>query len=255
MLFEHSKDIDFWSILLFVIDIGIVYFLFYRILLLLSRTRGIQLLLGVVFLFLADILSRYLNLAVLSWLVNNISTYFVIGVIILIQPELRRLASGLGQSSFFQWIYSTRTVPVIELVNAASSMAEKRIGSIVVILRRIRPENIISQAVSLDAEISFELIETIFSNRSPLHDGAVIVEGNRIVAASCYLPLSQSPKLKKTHGSRHRAGLGISEETDAIVVVTSEESGKIVVMVKGNIFHPKGKEMAPFLESLLSKKG
>jgi diadenylate cyclase len=114
-------------------------------------------------------------------------------------------------------------------------MAQKKIGSIIVILREIRPHHIIDHAVKIDSSISSELLETIFFKDSPLHDGAVLIEGNRIIAASCYLPLSNSRALKKTHGARHRAGLGISEDTDAVVIVTSEETGEISVIVNGNM--------------------
>ena len=118
-------------------------------------------------------------------------------------------------------------------------MAARRIGSIIVILRNLRPTTIIERAVAVNAKISSELIETIFWKESPLHDGAVIIEGQKITAASCYLPLSNSPKLKKTHGARHRAALGMSEESDAVIIVTSEETGRISVLRNGDIFNPR----------------
>ena len=236
MLSEELKDFDFWHFLLVLLDIGLVAFLFYHILFLLSRTRALQLLLGVLLLILVDILAHYLELTTLSWIIKNISTYLVIGLIVLMQPELRRLAAGLERKKLFRWLYPSQSVPVEQILTAARNMAAKRIGSIIVILRNLRPTGIIERAVTLNAKISSELIETIFWKESPLHDGAIVIEGQRIAAASCYLPLSNSPKLKRTHGARHRAALGISEESDAVIIVTSEETGRISVLRSGDIF-------------------
>ena len=239
MFSEGFKDFDFWNFLLLLLDIGLVAFFFYQLLFLLSRTRALQLLLGVILLILADVLAKYLELSTLSWLIKNISTYLVIGMIVLMQPELRRLAAGLEKKAVFRWLYPSQSVPVDHVLSAVRNMANKRVGSIIVILRNLRPMAIIERAVELNAKISSELIENIFWKKAPLHDGALVIEGQKIIAASCYLPLSNSPKLKKTHGARHRAALGISEESDALVIVTSEETGRISVLRDGNIYYPK----------------
>jgi len=217
------------------LDILIVAYFLYRIYILLSRTRAMQLIVGFGLILVVDIISRQFNLETMSWIIQNVSSYLVIGLIVLMQPELRRLFSEIGRMPVFQWISPTGTISINEICDAVRNMAQKKVGSIIVILREIRPHHIIDHAVKIDSVISSELLETIFFKDSPLHDGAVLIEGNRIVAASCYLPLSNSRSLKKTHGARHRAGMGISEDTDAVIVVTSEETGGISVIVNGNM--------------------
>lgn len=217
------------------LDILIVAFLFYRIYILLSRTRAMQLLIGFAMILLVDVAARQLKLETLSWIVTNVSSYLVFGLIVLLQPELRRLVAEIGRMPVFNWINPPLTVPLDEIIEAVKNMAATKTGSIIVILQDIRPQSIIDNAVRIDSRISRELLQTIFFKDTPLHDGAVIIEGDKIVAASCYLPLSNSRQLKKTHGARHRAAMGISEETDAIVVVTSEETGKISILVNGDI--------------------
>ncbi|MBI3395995.1 MAG: TIGR00159 family protein, partial [Spirochaetia bacterium] len=205
----------------------IVAYVVYRGYILLSRTRAIQLLIGFGMILLLDVIARRLNLETVSWLITNVSSYLVFGLIVLLQPELRRLVAEIGRMRIFQWVNPRTVLPLDEIVEAARSMASTRTGSIMVIQNTNRLESIIENAVRVDAVVTRELLETIFHKDTPLHDGAVVIEGGRIVAASCYLPLSSSRTLKKTHGARHRAGMGISEETDAVVVVTSEETGRI----------------------------
>ena len=189
MFSEELKDLNFWRFLLLLLDISLVAFLFYQLLFLLSRTRAFQFLLGVLFLIFADVLAKYLELTTLSWLIKNISAYLAIGLIVLMQPELRRLVAGLERKEIFRWLYPSQSVPVDYILTAVRNMAGKRIGSIIVILRNLRPMTIIERAVDLNAKISSELIETIFWKESPLHDGAIVIEGQKIIAASC-LPSS-----------------------------------------------------------------
>lgn len=221
-----------------VLDVVLVSYLFYKVYILLSRTRAMQLLIGFGIIILIDFAARALGLETLSWIITNISSYLVFGLIVLLQPELRRLVSEIGRMQIFKWVNPPLSLPLDEVTEAVISMAQSRVGSIICILREIKPQGIIDNAVRIDSMISRELIETIFFKDTPLHDGAMIVESNRILAASCYLPLSNSRALKKTHGARHRAAMGISEETDALVLVTSEETGKISILVNGEIHTP-----------------
>lgn len=221
-----------------VIDILLVAYLFYRIYMLLSRTRAIQLLIGFGLIIAVDILSRRFNLETLSWIITNVSSYLVIGIIILLQPELRRLVSEIGKMPLFQWVNPPKAYYIDEIVIAAQNMAQDRVGSLICILKEIRPQQIIDNAVRLDANITHELLETIFFKDSPLHDGAVIIESNRILSASCYLPLTGGRDLKKTMGARHRAAMGFSEESDAVIIVTSEETGRISVLYNGRMMSP-----------------
>lgn len=226
------------SPLLRILDVVLVAYLFYKMYMLLSRTRAMQLLIGFGIIILLDFAARALGLETLSWIITNISSYLVFGLIVLLQPELRRLVSEIGRMQIFQWVNPPLSLPMDELTEAVISMAQSKVGSIICILREIKPQGIIDSAVKVDSIISRELIETIFHKDTPLHDGAMIIETNRILAASCYLPLSNSRALKKTHGARHRAAMGISEETDALVIVTSEETGKISVLLNGEIYTP-----------------
>lgn len=237
-----------------VIDVAIVAFLLYRAYILLSRTRAVQLLIGFGLILLLDVVARRFQMETLSWLITNVSSYLVFGLIVLLQPELRRLFAEIGKMPIFQWVNPPVTVPLDEIIAAASSMARSRTGSIIVLMKEIRPHGILENSVRVDAAISRELLETIFHKDTPLHDGAVIIEGNRILAASCYLPLSSSKNLKKTLGARHRAALGMSEESDAVILVTSEESGKISVMLNGD-FAPgvRPGELKSLLSELLGK--
>ena len=238
-----------------VIDILLVAYVFYRIYILLSRTRAIQLLIGFALIIAVDILSRKFNLETLSWIITNVSTYLVFGIIVLLQPELRRLISDIGKMQLFQWVNPPKAYYIDEIVIAAQNMAHDRVGSLMCILKEIKPQQIIDSAVRLDANITHELLETIFFKDSPLHDGAVIIESNRILAASCYLPLSGARDLKKTMGARHRAGMGFSEESDAVIIVTSEETGKISVMYNGRMISPvKTKDLKSTIQECIADR-
>ncbi|HMU83828.1 MAG TPA: diadenylate cyclase CdaA [Leptospiraceae bacterium] len=236
------------------IDILIVAFLLYRAYILLSRTRAMQLLLGFGLILLLDVIARRFSMDTLSWLITNVSQYLVFGLIVLLQPELRRLFAEIGKMPLFQWVNPPLSVPLDEIIAAASSMARSRTGSIIVLMKEIRPHGILENSVRVEGNISRELLETIFHKDTPLHDGAVIIEGAKILAASCYLPLSSSRVLKKTLGARHRAALGMSEESDAVILVTSEESGKISVMQNGEVLTPvRAGELKSLLSELLGK--
>ncbi len=248
------EGLDTWRAFLIVLDQLLVAFIVYRVFKLLKRTRALQLIAGVVLIILLDLISRSLKLTTLSWLITNISTYLVIGLIILLQPELRRLISEIGRTGIFQWFNPPPEVPVDAILIAVKNMAAQKVGSILVILRGIRPAAIIEQGVPLDAALSTELIETIFFRGSPLHDGALIIEGQKLLAASCYLPLSTSHTLRKTYGARHRAAMGITEETDALAIVTSEESGKVSLLANGEMITPRSSELEFLFRELLGSE-
>lgn len=225
----------FWEYFRNIIDVLIVTFLFYWVYRFLTNTRAMQLLKGVVVIFFVAVLSRVLRLDTLDWLIQNITSYLVITVIILFQPELRRLITQFGQRNWISSDSSTDAFALDELVNALNAMAEERVGSLIVIERNTGLKGYVESGVQVNAALSEELIRTIFYPLTPLHDGAIIMQGGRIAAAACYLPLSDSKQIKKHHGARHRAGLGIAEETDALVLVTSEETGAITIMVNGRM--------------------
>lgn len=230
------NDYDkFIKLALTALDVLIVAFLFYRVYILLNRTRAVQLIFGMGLILIVELVSRKFDLLTTSWLITNVTSYLVIGLIILMQPELRRLAAEIGRMPVFQWFSPPPEVPLDEILTAVKDMALKKVGSIIVIMRKIRSQSIIENAVQINSTITSELLETIFFKDSPLHDGAVMIEGSRIIAASCYLPLSATRHIKKTYGARHRAALGYSEESDAVIIVTSEETGKITLVKNGEM--------------------
>lgn len=225
-----------WDYARNVVDIAIVAFVLYWIYAFLAKTRAIQLLKGMIIIAITFVVAIVLRLDTLGWLIKNIIPSVVIAVIILFQPELRRLITQFGQRNWLATTAVTETLPLDEIVNALASMALEHIGSLIVIERNTGLKSYAESGVSVDAVISEEFIRTIFHPLTPLHDGALIVIDGRITGAACYLPLSDSKQLKKQHGARHRAALGIAEETDALVLVTSEETGAISIMVNGRMF-------------------
>jgi len=222
-----------WEYVRIIIDILIVAYIFYWIYTFLSRSRAIQILKGLIIIFIAAVLSKVLRLETLNWLITNLTSYIVIMIIILFQPELRRIITQFGQRTWLPTSMNTDAFPLDELVNAIIAMSEEKVGSLIVIERGTDLRGYIESGVVVNAGITEELIRTIFFPNTPLHDGAIIIKEAKIAAAACYLPLSDSRQLKKQHGARHRAALGMAEETDALVIVTSEETGNISIMVNG----------------------
>ena len=226
----------FWEYFRNVIDILLVAVLVYWVYSFLHRTKAITLLKGLAVIFLIAIGSQILRLDTLNWLTANFTTSIVITAIILFQPELRRLITQFGQRNWLNSKGENETLHLDELVNAIYSMSENRIGALIVIERNTGLKNYVEAGVAVNAIISEEIIRTIFHPLTPLHDGAIIIQGGKISAAACYLPLSESKQLKKHHGTRHRAALGIAEETDALVLVVSEETGIISIVVNARMY-------------------
>ena len=218
------------------IDIIIVAFLIYRFLLLLRVTRGAQMTLGLVVLVVFYALTKYYRIRTLEWLFANLFTYVVFAVIVLYQNEIRRGLAGIGRTS---WFSGKRRNPgkedFEEIILAATTLASKKIGALIVVERDIGLRNYAESGIALDSIPTYDLLVTIFSPNTPLHDGAVIVQQNRIIAAGCFLPLTLDPHLSKELGTRHRAAIGITEETDAVAIIVSEETGTISAAIEGKI--------------------
>jgi len=220
-----------------VVEILIVAYIIYRILLLIRGTRAVQALLGVTFLLLAYEISLMLRLDTLHWILMQVITWLPIAIIVIFQNTIRRALADFGRTPVFRFRSRSRTAgsPIDEIVLAATTLSTQKIGAIIVLERSQGLRNYAEAGVVLDSLLRYDLLITIFNPRSPLHDGAVIVQGNRILAAACFLPLTTNPQLSKEFGSRHRAALGITEETDAVAVVVSEEKGAIAYAAKGEI--------------------
>jgi len=219
------------------LDIVLLAYLLFKIYEILEETRAIQLLRGAVILALVYAAAWLLQLSTLLWILEMIAPGLFIGVAIVFQPELRNIFARIGQREIFR--ASTRQKPfqIEAVLNAAEVLAGRHRGALVVFGRKVGLKNTIDTGTRVNADLSSALILTIFGHDGPLHDGAVVVSGGRLVAAGCFLPLSNQPDIRRSFGTRHRAALGMAEETDAVVLAVSEESGALSLAYDGNIFY------------------
>ncbi len=219
------------------LDILLVAFVIYRVLALFQGTRAVQITIGLGVLAAAAVLARALGLTSLGWLLDHFWSFWVVALIVVFQPELRRALGWIGQGSLLQRLTGNteRALAVDEVARAADSLAARRIGALLVLERATGLRQWAELGVALDALVSADLLTSLFLPYSPLHDGAVIVQGGRVVAAGCFLPLSRNAQIGRALGTRHRAALGIAEDTDAVAVVVSEETGRVSLAVAGGI--------------------
>jgi len=221
------------------LDIGLVAVVVYRILLMFRGTRAVQMLTGLACLVAGSLVARRLELYSTQWILDNFWAFWVIALVVLFQPELRRALARIGESRLLPGVLGAsraeRAHVIDELVDAVESLTARRIGALVVIERSAGLRQYAELGVAVDAIVSADLLVSVFLPYSPLHDGAVFIQGSRIVAAGCFLPLSRNLQIARSLGTRHRAALGISEETDAVAVSVSEETGRVTIAVAGHI--------------------
>lgn len=219
-----------------ILEIIILSFVFYKVFILIQGTRAMQMLMGLIIIFIAAVASLKLDLNTINWIFSNFLAVLVLAVIILFQPELRRTLANMGRTPFFQHLYSHATAQVLEeLVKTSVFLAGKRIGALLVVQRETELANYVEAGITVDAKVSKEILTSIFLPNSPIHDGAVLIKDDRVLMAGAFLPISLDPKISKDLGTRHRAAFGISEETDALVIVVSEETGIISIIVDGRM--------------------
>jgi diadenylate cyclase len=220
-----------------VADIIVVSFVVYELLMLIRGTRAVQMALGVAVVVGLFYLSGLSHLETVNFLVRNFAGYVVFAVIVLFQADIRRALAHLGRAPFFRYFAKMESAEesIEELIVATGLLSTKRIGAIIAIERQVGLRNYIEGGIPLDAVLTYDLLASIFQPSSPLHDGAVIVQADRIAAAACFLPLTVNPKLSKELGSRHRAAIGLTEENDAVAIVISEETGIVSVVVDGQV--------------------
>ncbi len=219
-----------------VVDILIVAFIVYQLLQFIRGTHAVQMALGGLVLVILYWASQWFNLETVNWLLRTFLPYVVFGIIVVFQTEIRKVLAHLGKTPLLGAFATTRTEEVIdEIVLAATTLAAQRTGAILVIEREMGLRSYIETGIALDALLTYDLLISIFNPGTPLHDGAVVIQGNRVAAAACFLPLTVNPALSRELGSRHRAAIGVTEDTDALAVVVSEETGGISVVVGGNI--------------------
>lgn len=224
-----------------ILDISIVIFLGYHLLKIVKDSRAWQLVKGIAFLIIATALSSLLNLNILNYILSTVMNWGIILIFIIFQPELRRALEQLGTNKFTKFFgldkdIATKTKEdIYKIVIAVTELAKEKTGALIVIERDIEIKDIISTGVIMDSQISPQLLVNIFVPKTPLHDGAVIISKNKIAAAACMLPLAGDKDIAKELGTRHRAAIGISKESDSIAVVVSEETGKISVAKDGTL--------------------
>lgn len=240
-LLELIQGWDFKEILLTVIDVGIVSFVLYKVLLLVKGTRAVQLLKGLALLGLFSLVSVELEFRTVTWLLNKAGLAILVAVPVIFQPELRRALEQLGRGRFFGrpislFVNKEEVSELIEvLADTVDILVRRRIGALIIIEKETGLKDYMETGVAIDGIVSPDFLLNIFFPNSPLHDGAAIISGNRVAAAACLLPLTDRPFLSKELGTRHRAALGVTEDTDAVALVVSEETGIISVAYEGKI--------------------
>jgi diadenylate cyclase len=219
-----------------LIDIVLMSIIVYRLLLIIKGTKAAHMLIGLGVLLMASLLSRYFELYTVDWLIQSFWAQIVIAIIILFQPEIRRALAQMGETRFLHTLTPAEELKSLEeIVRATIALANRKIGGLIAIERETSLKDFIEIGVSLDARVSKEILLSIFHPTSPIHDGAVVIKGNRIVAAGCFLPITMSPDISKSLGTRHRAAMGLSEETDAVILIVSEETGTISMAIQGKL--------------------
>ncbi|WP_155890732.1 diadenylate cyclase CdaA [Desulfuromonas sp. TF] len=222
--------------LLDLLDVALVAFIIYRIILLIKGTRAVQMLLGLAVILIVYVASQVGGLWTLHWLLDNFLSSIILVIVVIFQNDIRRALMHVGKNPFFADLsYREETEIMEELVKACVNMASKRIGALIVIERETGLKDFLEVGVEIDSKVSSDLIASIFLPYSPLHDGALIIQQGRLKKAGCFLPLSRNPDISKALGTRHRAAIGLTELVDAVAIVVSEETGKISVVVGGRI--------------------
>ncbi len=218
-----------------IVDIVVVAIVLYRVLLIIRGTKAAQMLIGLGVLVVAFFFAKYFQLYTMDWIIQSFWSQVVIVLIVLFQPEIRRTLAQMGESSFFQNLTVAEELKSLEeIVRASIALANRKIGALIVIEREVSLKDYVEIATALDAKVSKELLLSIFHPTSPIHDGAIVIRGNRVVAAGCFLPITLGSGISKSLGTRHRAAIGITEDTDAVAIIVSEETGTISVARHGS---------------------
>ena len=234
-----------------VLEVAILWFVIYTLFLFIKGTRTVQVLKGLIILGALFIITQWLGLESINWILTKLFAISVIAFFIIFQPELRRGLARLGQFG----IVTRQQETFDEVVKAAAALANKKVGGLIALQREVGLRSYVESGVSMGSEVSSELINTLFMPNTPLHDGGLIIEEDRIVAAGCLFPISHDPRLSKSLGTRHRAAIGLSEETDAVVIVVSEETGVISLAVNGHLTRNISREeLARSLNNLFRPK-
>ncbi|HET7393739.1 MAG TPA: diadenylate cyclase CdaA [Candidatus Binatia bacterium] len=219
------------------LDISIIWYLIYRLLQMLRGSRAMQMMIGLAVVLMAYVLSRGLGLFTLNWILDNFLASIILVIIVIFQSDIRRALTQVGTAPIFgaEKMVQRREDIIEEVTDAVRNLASRRVGALIVLEREVGLNEYIEIGTRLDARVSRELIESVFLPGSPIHDGALVIQKRRVTAVRCLLPLSANPNLRTTMGTRHRAAIGVTEETDAVAIVVSEQEGTIALVVGGNL--------------------
>lgn len=233
-----------------VLEIAVLWLLYYRVLKFLHRTRAMQVLIALIFLLAAFFATQFLALTHIHWIMSHLFALSLVSLVVIFQPELRRALAWLVEGRG-RWSHALIQERVLEeILKAVAALTRQRIGALIAIEREVELSPYVESGVALDSPVSAELLQTIFASRGPLHDGAVIVREGKVLAAGCLLPLSLHARLGKSLGTRHRAAIGLTEESDALVLVVSEETGAVSASIGGRLTRELD---APELRELLAR--
>jgi diadenylate cyclase len=219
-----------------LLDILLVSYVIYKLYLIVRRTRAVPMAIGLILIFMVSFLAQAFNMQEMTWIFKNLSTVWLVAFVILFQPELRRVLTLMGQSRFIRFFTKDQPDEAMEeIARGAVELSRRGYGGLLVIVRDTGIKPIIETGIRIQSNVTSELIVSVFNPRSPLHDGAIVIQNNSIEAAKCILPLSRNPSLESHLGTRHRAAIGLSEESDALIIVVSEETGSISIAENGEM--------------------
>ncbi len=236
-----------------ILDIAILSFLIYQVYKILVQTRAVQLIRGAFVVGIFYLAAYIFKLDTILWIMNRLATVLVIIIAVVFQPELRSIFIRVGRGEWFRLSHNAKSFHVDTVINAVEILSNRKRGALLVFPRRVGIKNIIESGTKINAEISSSMILTIFGHDTPLHDGAIIIQGGKILSAGCFLPLSEQVDIRRSFGTRHRAALGIAEDTDSVTLVVSEETGALSLSYDANLYYDLGtKELKKRLTRLLN---
>ncbi len=232
--------IDYWfvkDIIRPVIDVLIITIILYQIYKILLQTKTMHLVKGIISLILLDLFALVFKIDTVRWVMTNLGQILMIAIVVVFQPELRKIFTKIGVSGLFNIRGRVTSNNIDSAVSAAHVLAERRRGALIIFSRSMNLKNIIETGTTINADVTASLIISLFEYDTPLHDGAIVIGGSKIIAAGCFLPLSKQDDIKQSFGTRHRAALGLSEESDAIILIASEETGALSIAYDSNIYY------------------